>query len=80
MGVAALALHGIHDSVLISGRKSVIICVMLDYFLFYRVEESTEALARSLAYKGFKQFRRGSSHQSGLATIKTPLFSHYCID
>ena len=29
MGAAALALHGIHDSVLISGRKSVIICVML---------------------------------------------------
>ena len=24
-----LALHGMHDSVLISGRKSVIICVML---------------------------------------------------
>ena len=36
-----LASHGIHDSVLISGRKSVIICVMLglDYILFYRVEE-----------------------------------------
>ena len=29
MGAEALALHGIHDSVLISGRKSVIICVML---------------------------------------------------
>ena len=29
MGAAALALHGMHDSVLISGRKSVIICVML---------------------------------------------------
>ena len=29
MGAEALAFHGIHDSVLISGRKSVIICVML---------------------------------------------------
>ena len=29
MGAEALALHGMHDSVLISGRKSVIICVML---------------------------------------------------
>ena len=29
MGAEALDLHGIHDSVLISGRKSVIICVML---------------------------------------------------
>ena len=29
MGAAALALHGMHDSVLISGRKSVIIWVML---------------------------------------------------
>ena len=29
MGAEALALHGIHDSVLISGRKSVIICIML---------------------------------------------------
>ena len=28
MGAAALALHGMHDSVLISGRKSVIICVI----------------------------------------------------
>ena len=25
----ALALHGMHDSVLISGRKRVIICIML---------------------------------------------------
>ena len=43
-----LALHGIHDSVLISGRKSVIICVMLglDYFLFYRVEEITAHLLK----------------------------------
>ena len=29
MGAAALALHGILDSVLISDRKSVIICVTL---------------------------------------------------
>ena len=29
MRVEALAPHGMHDSVLISGRKSVIICVML---------------------------------------------------
>ena len=29
MGAAALALHGMHDSVLIPGRKSVIICVKL---------------------------------------------------
>ena len=29
MRAEELALHGIHDSVLISGRKSVIICVML---------------------------------------------------
>ena len=29
MGAAEVALHGIHDSVLISVRKSVIICVML---------------------------------------------------
>ena len=29
MGAEALALHGIHGSVLISDRKSVIICVML---------------------------------------------------
>ena len=49
VGAEALALHVIHDSVLISGRKSVIICVMLgasptalrqcvrlDCFSFYR--------------------------------------------
>ena len=29
MRVEAAAPHGMHDSVLISGRKSVIICVML---------------------------------------------------
>ena len=49
-----LALHGIHDSVLISGRKSVIICVMLgasptapqcirlECFSFNRVDEITD--------------------------------------
>ena len=55
-----LALHGIHDSVLISGRKSVIICVMLgasptaprqcirlECFSFYRVEEITAHLLKS---------------------------------
>ena len=60
MGAEALSLHGIHDSVLISGRKSVIICVMLgaspiahrqcvrlDYFAFYRVEEITAHLLKS---------------------------------
>ena len=60
MGTAALALHGIHDSVLISGRKSVIICVMLgaspiaprqcvrlDCLSFYRVEEITAHLLKS---------------------------------
>ena len=60
MGTAALALHGIHDSVLISGRKSVIICVMLgaspiaprqcvrlELFQFYRVEEITAHLLKS---------------------------------
>ena len=60
MGAAALALHGIHDSVLISSRKSVIICVMLgaspiaprqcvrvDCLSFYRVEEITAHLLKS---------------------------------
>ena len=55
-----LALHGIHDSVLISGRKSVIICVMLgasptaprqcirlECFSFYRVDEITAQLLKS---------------------------------
>ena len=55
-----LALHGIHDSVLISDRKSVIICVTLvaiptaprqcvrpDCFSFYRVEEITTDLLKS---------------------------------
>ena len=86
MGVEALALHGIHDSVLISGRKSVIICVMLgrqcvrlDFFILssrgdHGASIKTENVIlgrtmwelrrllshRSLAYKGFKQFRRGS--------------------
>ena len=77
-----LALHGIHDSVLISGRKSVIICVMLglDYCFIlsgrgdHGASIKTENVIlgrtmwelrrllshRSLAYKGFKQFRRGS--------------------
>ena len=47
MGAEALDLHGIHDSVLISGRKSVIICVMLRptrLFFMHRVEEITAHL------------------------------------
>ena len=60
MRVAAPALHGMDDSVLISGRKSVIICVMLgarpiapwqcvrlDCFSFDRVEEITAHLLKS---------------------------------
>ena len=58
--VEALAFHGMHDSVLISGRKSVIICIMLgasctdprqcvrlDCFSFYRIEEITAHLLKS---------------------------------
>ena len=59
VGAAALALHGIHDSVSISGMKIVIICVMLgasptaprqyvrlEYFSFYRLEEITTHLLK----------------------------------
>ena len=60
MRVEAPAPHGMHDSVLISGRNSVIICVMLgaspiaprqcvrlDCFSFDRVEEITAHLLKS---------------------------------
>ena len=60
MGAEALAFHGIHDSVLISGRKSVIIYVMLgsnhtaprqcvrqDCFSFNLVLEITTHLLKS---------------------------------
>ena len=63
---APAPLHGMHDSVLISGRNSVIICVMLgaspiaprqcvrlDCFSFDRVEEITAHLLKpKMSYLG----------------------------